>query len=223
MGKSKILFGALVGILLLAGCQSTGLTFKVGNEKIYRALAKPEGKGPFPAVVLLHACGGVTGNVSTDWPNYLTKLGYAVLTVDTFGSRGVEKCPSRVKFFHMFSDAYAALDALAKRPDIDGDRVAVFGYSMGGVVVNDIAISSFRNKIPYFKAGISFYGYCSRISGSQDEVRFPLMEIFGDKDTETKDCVGLKENSKFKIVILPDTYHDFDTTEFSGRTNHLGT
>ena len=186
-------------------------------------LAKPQGKGQFPAVVILRACGGITTHAYRDWPDYLTGLGYAVLTVDSFGSRGLGKCLNDLELNNMLNDAYGALDYLTTQTDIDGERIAVFGFSNGGDAVNTIGSINYRNSGPVFKAGISFYGSCGFLIGTEEAIHLPLMEIFGDNDPEANGCSGLGKNSRLKIEILPDTYHKFDEKESSHRTNHLGT
>jgi hypothetical protein len=64
MGMDRLARAAALAAatLLFAGCQSSA-TFKgvplspqdTGAVQVQASLAKPEGKGPFPAVVLLHS------------------------------------------------------------------------------------------------------------------------------------------------------------------------
>jgi hypothetical protein len=87
-------------------------------------LKKPDGKGPFPAVVLLHTCGGTNDTFNEFWPEYLSSIGYASIAVDSFGPRDARSCSreirnikgkDRVARDRYFSrDAYGALDFLAK-------------------------------------------------------------------------------------------------------------
>src|SRR5262245_28272534 len=64
-----------------------------GKLELHAQLYKPEGNGPFPVVIALHGCGGLSGQGETalpryrDWTELLTKAGYAVLWPDSFGSR----------------------------------------------------------------------------------------------------------------------------------------
>ena len=51
---------------------------------------KPEGSGPFPAVVLLHGCGGWTEAVRQERAAWFTNLGYVALAVDSFATRGIK-------------------------------------------------------------------------------------------------------------------------------------
>src|SRR5262245_9846828 len=58
-------------------------------------LFRPEGAGPFPAVVGLHGCGGLSNNRFPlltryrDWGQRLSKAGFVVIFPDSYGSRGM--------------------------------------------------------------------------------------------------------------------------------------
>ena len=60
-------------------------------------LFRPRGKGPFPAVVLLHGCGGLfkagtAGEIvarDREWALRLQELGYVAILPDSFNPRGV--------------------------------------------------------------------------------------------------------------------------------------
>jgi dienelactone hydrolase len=192
-------------------------------ERIFGMLFQPSGNGPFPAVVLLHTCGGVMPHVSRDWPNYLTKLGYVVLTVDSFGSRNVGNCPNGVGSLKLGKDGYGARDYLEKQPFVDGKRIAVIGFSWGARAINDMLTMPPPVNGKNFQAAISFYGRCDTLLGMESDVQIPLLQIFGDKDEATGDCDLLDEDSKIEFVKLPNTHHFFDSEEGSGkRTGSTG-
>ena len=48
---------------------------------------RPEGEGPFPAVVLLHGCSGII-QTERGWAQELRKRGYVAVLVDSFRPRG---------------------------------------------------------------------------------------------------------------------------------------
>jgi len=60
-------------------------------------LLRPQGPGPFPAVVALHGCGGLLNKEDdlakreTDWADRLVGAGYAVLFPDSFTARGMRQ------------------------------------------------------------------------------------------------------------------------------------
>src|SRR5947207_14639837 len=63
--------------------------------KLKGFLYRPEGNGPFPAVVALHNCDGLAGQRTPfgrryrDWGERLVAAGYVVLFPDSFGSRSL--------------------------------------------------------------------------------------------------------------------------------------
>ena len=71
---------------------SMGSFTNIANSTFKRA-----GPGPFPAVVLMHTCGGVKNAQNTkQHAQELLKAGYVVLVVDSFGPRGMENRVTRI-------------------------------------------------------------------------------------------------------------------------------
>jgi len=125
---------AIVAAGLLGGCASrTSIPTSSGNLTLPADLSRPDGSGPFPAVILLAPCGGVEPFMA-DWAGWLKDQGYVALLVDSFTPRGARSAcqggPPTVS-----TAARDALDALAyakSLPFVDGNRVAVMGWSHGG-------------------------------------------------------------------------------------------
>jgi hypothetical protein len=147
MLKLTIVLGSatLMGVLTACGALVSFPNAKLSEGDTTRTisglLAKPEGNGPFPAVVLLHTCGGLRPHVYTDWTNYLTAFGYVTLSVDSFGPRGITRCPTPLvrDRRELSRDAYGALEYLASLPFIDKERVGVMGFSLGGNTIDYFA------------------------------------------------------------------------------------
>lgn len=109
-------------------------------------LTVPEGKGPFPGVVLVSGSGPqnrdeeILGHrpflVLAD---YLTRRGIAVLRYDDRGVGDSEGSFQSATTFDFADDARAALDFLAGRPEIDARRVGVIGHSEGAIVASILA------------------------------------------------------------------------------------
>ena len=83
------------------------------------------GEGPFPAVVVLHGCIGITGHF-TGIADRLSSLGYVALAVDSLGPRGISSRCGVGSLDRAF-DAYAALRYLSLLDFVDPARVAVLG------------------------------------------------------------------------------------------------
>ena len=79
----------------------------------------------------LHTFGGLSPRFIVDWPNYLTGLGYVTLSVDSFGPRGLKRCPNWVSKdkYVLIKDAYGGLEYLASLPFVDKERIGVMGFS----------------------------------------------------------------------------------------------
>lgn len=209
--------------LLVAGCvsnvsfQSASLqSTTVPPQKLRGYLAKPDGTGPFPAVVLLHHCGGATATTSQEWPSFLAKNGYVALTVDTFGSRNAGRCPEAMRLAGaMVPDAYGALDYLATLPEVDAKRIAVMGFSLGAFAIPAFTGSGTTLTSPggkSFKAGIAVYGSCS----FKDKTAVPVLQVIGSKDYNAKACPKESDPSVTTEIIEGAT-HAFDQSDLTTR------
>ena len=73
-------------------------SFRAGSfgATAYRGyLAKPEGAGPFPAVIGLHGCAGMSDTTKQKLVDELVAWGYVVLLVDSFATRGIDHACTR--------------------------------------------------------------------------------------------------------------------------------
>ena len=168
--------------------------FKSGDVTITGYLAKPAGGGTFPAVVLLHGCGGFHSSMLT-WADRLAHRGYASLAVDSFGPRGVtSNCGG---FAEQAGDGYAALHYLAQQAFVRADRVALMGFSMGGnSTLASLEQGSLGGRFPdKFRVGIAFYPLCLAFSGL---MTVPTLILIGDQDdwTPADDCADMADAAK---------------------------
>src|SRR5262245_41385648 len=88
---------------------------------------RPDGGGPFPAVVLLHGCGGLYGEALwttwvAPWVELFRTRGVVTAVVDSFGPRGVQQvCTGNVAAWAVrrADDAYSVRAWLGRQPDVD--------------------------------------------------------------------------------------------------------
>ena len=71
---------------------------------------KPSGPGPFPAVVVVHPCGGIGDHIG-EWAKSLVAAGYVALVMDSFTQRNLRdgencKLPARIHPVEGALDAY---------------------------------------------------------------------------------------------------------------------
>jgi dipeptidyl aminopeptidase/acylaminoacyl peptidase len=114
---------------------------KGGPDSIPAWVYKPESKGPHPVVIVIH--GGPEGQArpsfSSTYQMWVQKLGAAVVRPNVRGSAGYGKhylsLDNGFKREDSVKDIGALLDWIETQPDLDQDRVAVFGGSYGGYMV----------------------------------------------------------------------------------------
>ena len=234
------LFRALLPLLLLSCAAASaapiavdvppaGLSSSPAPLKAF--LFEPAGPGPFPAVVMLHGCGGAYahgGELNARhlmWGEFLAAHGYAALMLDSFSARGIReictvKYQSRtIKESERVGDAYAALAWLSARPEIAADRAVLLGWSHGAGVTLD-AITRQPKPAPAFRAAVAFYPGCT--TRAKKPERFhpyaPLFILIGESDdwTPAAPCEALAatvaaRGEPIRIQTFPGTYHDFDT------------
>ncbi len=225
---------ALAAALLVSGCTGTLVTFPSATPAVPFTIAahewRPAGAGPFPAVVLLHGCEGVSSSTRS-WARWLRERGWVALVVDSWGSRAIRdgcrpgpELPNTVRF----DDAVGALRWLHGQPYVDRERVGVVGWSNGGVfaiaLVNGPSLARARARgvevpAPGFRAAVAFYpGGCWSLT--HERVERPLLVLMGDADdwTVPGPCVEMVEAMRGRgadagIVLYPGAVHYFDVEE----------
>jgi dienelactone hydrolase len=230
----RIWIALCAGPALLAGrAAAETLTVPVDYEGRQIELAanfeRPEAGGPFPAVILLHGCGGNDAYArrrSEYWGELLRQRGYATLILDSFRARGYSNICNNGKLVptvERAKDVYAAAYVLAARADVRGDRIAAIGFSHGGGTVLSAAAGweeliaweqrlATRGKLV---ALVGFYPGCR--DTLQREFRLPILVLTGASDdwSLAKYCQAHAARipataPPFRLHIYPGAYHDFD-------------
>ena len=85
-----LMANALAASLELVEFESASHQF-IPGDRIQGLLAKPDGAGPFPAVVGLHGCAGMHETTKRKLADDLVTWGYVALLVDSFATRGIDR------------------------------------------------------------------------------------------------------------------------------------
>src|SRR5882757_1519301 len=185
-------------------------------------LSKPEGDGPFPAIVYLHGCGGLSKSRRDAIAGLMTGWGYVTLAVDSFATRGLKhSCDNLMSTRE--GDALAALRHLSAQRFVDPQQIAVVGSSQGAIVALQLA-STRPNffAVPddlKFKAVVAYYPECSVAT---EQLTLPTVILIGERDdwTPAKDCERWMarragKGAPVKLVVYPGAYHSFDNPDLS--------
>ena len=126
---------------------------KEGN-KLVGTLTIPEGKGPFPAMVLVSGSGQQDRdeelmNHRPFWviADYCALHGIAVLRYDDRGVGGSEGEVKNATSMDFSYDAEAAFDYLRNRKEIDASKVGILGHSEGGII--NFMVSARRPEVAF--------------------------------------------------------------------------
>ena len=204
-------------------------------EQIPIVIARPDGPGPFPAVVILHDCSGLgpgSSGAPGRWSRELVARGYVVLMPDSFTTRGhpggvctdASRSRGEVGPARRVVDAYAALAHARSLPFVDGRRVGVMGGSHGGSTTLAVMAPESggeplaRDRRGGFAAAVALYPGCRAAlgrwrgdgSGTYRAVA-PLLILIGEKDdwTPAAPCVELARSSR-------STEHPVDIVVYPG-------
>jgi dienelactone hydrolase len=201
-----------------------------GGAVLHAQLYKPDGDGPFPVVIALHACGGLAGHSEPvqpryrDWAEQLLNSGNAVVFPDSYGSRELgPQC--RVKERRVLARRERVADILATRqwlmqqPWAAHDRISLLGWANGASALLWAVRPqiSLRHVEPDFRSAVAFYPDCRISSGLGWSARVPTLVLIGAKDDVSSPpaCSQMVDGAHGRsalaqIVVYPDAYHDFD-------------
>ena len=186
---------AITILLFLVGCAgadptSTDTPASAGTlPQIPIRLLKPNGSGPFPAVVIMHDCSGLgprSSGAPERWAKELLGHGYVILMPDSFSTRGfadgvcTDPSPNRreVSPVRRAADAYAALAYLRTLSFVNASRVGLMGGSHGGstTLASMVAPKAGNDVFPHekdisFAAAVALYPGCGFQYGDWRPVR----------------------------------------------------
>ena len=188
-------------------------------KTIAGALFKPEGAGPFPAIIYMNGCGAL------DYPpdratqqkviEHSLPKGFATLIVDPFSARGETKGICDKVNQNTFSgygargaaDIWAAFKLLCGRSDIDAKRIFVEGYDYGAFSALFATASPAVAAREAKPAGvIAYYPYCGFTV-----YPVPTFIFIGDKDgvVPPELCKAQSGKTNVEVVVYPGATHGF--------------
>lgn len=108
------------------------LSFRSGDEDCAAWLTLPAGDGPHPVVVLVHGGGATHAMILEQYERRFSAAGLAVLAFDFrhLGESGGEP-RQLMSLKRYFEDIDAALAFVRTRPELDANRIALWGTSFG--------------------------------------------------------------------------------------------
>jgi len=193
------------------------VSYKSGEETVTGMLYSPSGKGPFPAIIVIHEWWGLNDWVK-EQASKLADQGYVALAVDLYRGKVADnpdlahELMRGVPEDRANRDLKAAFDYLASQPNVKKDRIASIGWCMGGGYSLDVALLE-----PNLAATVINYGHLATDSNELKKINGPILGNFGGQDRGiTPDDVkkfqaALQQlGKKADIKIYPDAGHAFE-------------
>jgi len=216
---------ACVAVLLVVAAPALGqgakvktseITIKSGDENIKAFLAEPEGKGPFPGIVVIQEWWGLNDWIKEN-AQRLAAQGYVALAPDLYRGKVTDDpkvASTLIKGLpkdRALQDLKAAVGTLEHNPNVRKDRIGAIGWCMGGGYALELALHDKR-----VDAAVMCYGRVVTDADKLKGLHARVLGIFGeeDKGIPAKDvrefgkaltALGKAE----KINIYPGAGHGF--------------
>ena len=151
-----------------------------GTQRLHGYLARPDGDGPWPGVVLIHEAWGLDAEMHKH-AERLAGMGYLTLAPDLYSQGGARRCLVSTMVAlgsgkgRAFADIEAARTWLTASPDCTG-QVGAIGFCMGGgfalLTVHTMAVVSANYGVPPRKLDEAMAGACPVIAsyGGRDRM-----------------------------------------------------
>jgi carboxymethylenebutenolidase len=212
---------------------SERITIAVGDSKMGAYVAKPEGEGKWPGVLVFMEIFGINHHIRSV-ADRVAAEGYVALAPDTFHrtgpgielgydqaglGKGVELM-TKAKASEILADVAAAMKALQARADVGGKGIGAMGFCFGGHIAYLSAC-----ELP-LAATASFYGggVAVGVPGNEGaatversgKIKGRILCLFGENDGYIphdhvdKIRKALEQhNTRHEIVVYPGVGHGF--------------
>ena len=190
-------------------------TFQSESRQLEGYLARPEGEGPFPGIVVIHEAYGLNENIK-DISRRFADQGYVALAVDLFAGRNRAICMfsfmGNLLLHSLHNDTIADLKAsltfLTEQQGVDDARLGAVGYCLGGSFAIAWACTDNRLRAiaPYYAGNPRPFEAVARLC--------PVVGSYPDKDFTTKQGQKLdveleRYHVPHDIKIYPGAKHSF--------------
>ncbi len=192
------------------------VTYKSGDETVKGILYTPPGKGPFPAIIVIHEWWGLNDWVKGE-ASKLSDQGYATLAVDLY--RGKVATTPEVAHELMRGvpedrakrDLHASFVFLQDQSNVKKDRIGAIGWCMGGGYSMDVALQE-----PTLAADVINYGSLATDPNELKKINSPILGSFGalDQGITPDDVKKFEQQMKqlgkqVDVKIYADAGHGF--------------
>ena len=198
--------------LCLAQTQEPLAGFKLDGERwtyegddlaIRGILLKPEGKGPFPAVLISHGLGGNATAFGMSKAREMTKWGLVCMACDYThaanpGGTKLDPAGAGRQTYGASEEnlrrASKCLDILTSLPEVDPKKLCAYGHSMGGFVTIGLAAKEPHRLIAAAISGSGIAprdGFPAPSNAAAEKIKTPFIIFHGSIDNTVRPAQSL--------------------------------
>ena len=184
--------------------------FKSGDDTTDGYLSLPEGKGPFPAMILVHEWYGLNDQIKGQADRF-AGLGYASLAVDLFRGKvatnddEAHQLTSGMPEDRAIRDLKAAYAYLQSLPTVKKNKIGSIGWCMGGHYSGALAIAE-----PTLAACVIYYGSQPTDPKTLSSIQAPVIGFFGAEDKGVTPELAKNFETQMKALHKDITIHIYD-------------
>jgi carboxymethylenebutenolidase len=157
------------------------IEFKRNGQRVGAYLARPQGAGPFPAVIVIQEWWGLDDHIKDVAERY-TREGYVSLAPDLYRGK-VTKDPNEAGKLmgalnreEAIKDLLGTVQHLKSLKEVRGDRIGVTGFCMGGTYALLLPC-----RTQDIRAAAPYYGEIPD-ERTLTDLACPILYIYGDSD-----------------------------------------
>jgi len=192
------------------------LDYATNGDRASGFLARPEGEGPFPGVIVIQEWWGLNDNIK-DIARRFAAEGLAAFAPDLYhGEVATEPDEAQKKMMALdmpraSQELVKAAEYLSQQPYINGRGIGSIGFCMGGGLALTLACDT-----PLIKAVAPFYGFHPDPIDKVKDLQGPVLAVYAEHDAWINAAVreDLKEaldshGKRYEMQVYPGTEHAF--------------
>lgn len=182
-------------------------------------LEKPDGKGPFPAVMMVSGCSGFDAEFQKAFydsiQNQLVELGFVTLRVNYLAARNFSSCAWNVSEYEVGDDIRITANYLKQQTFVKKGAINVMAWSYGSAGALTALMHTKNLEPAQVDAVVAYYPYCAGGVVAWDS-EVPVLVLVGTIDTVAplSKCESifdeLPKRDKLTIQVYKDAHHAFD-------------
>ena len=201
-------------------------TLTVDDSPMDTFVGVPEATAPLAGVVVIMHGPGLD-DFSLTMAKRFNEAGFASVAPDMYHRESEEAkkdfmgCLGRLRDPQIIRDVDAAFALLAAQPQVDGNRIGITGFCMGGRITYLMAAANqnFKACVPFYGGGIrNAWGDGPSPLERTAEIGCPMLFFFGDQDRDPSpehreqiEAELAKHGKAYEFQRYADTGHAFMT------------